>query len=112
MENLMNLKSVSLLKWVLKGAGLSMALIFLFIIFLFIFGSGNVLKDKSIREFFPLITGTLGGAFGGLIFGLINTIFQTNVWNNYIAKGLGVLAYFIIVWISLILGFSVIGQWD
>lgn len=116
MENLMNLKSASLLKWVLKGAGLSMVLIFLFIIFLFIFGSGNVLKDKSIREtiwqFFPLITGTLGGAFGGLIFGLINTIFQTNVWNNYIAKGLGVLAYFIIVWISLILGFSVIGQWD
>ena len=41
-----------------------------------------------------------------------NTIFQANDWNNYIAKGLGVLAYCIIVWISLILGFSVIGQWD
>ena len=114
MKNLFNFKSGSIFVWALRGAGLSFVALLLFVTTLLIFG--NVLNDKSLWEniwqIFPLFTGTIGGAIGGLIFGLSHQIWQPNGWKKLLYFGFGIIIYLAIIWMSLILGFSVIGQWD
>lgn len=114
MENLLKLQSSSTFRWGLRGAKLSFVLLSAFVIFLGVFG--NIISNKSgwetLQQFFPIITGTLGGAVGGLCFGIINNSFNTSGWKKYLIIGIGILAYLVPVWMSLILGFSAIGQWD
>jgi len=84
------------------------------VVFLGVFG--NIIGNKSgwdiLIQFFPIFTGTLGGALGGLFFGVINNSFNANGWKKTLVIGFGILAYLVLVWMSLILGSSAIGQWD
>ncbi len=98
----------------LQGAGIALLLaaVFLSVIFLV----GDVLSGKKfwqgIWEFFPLITVTIGGALGGTFYYLLNQAWQPEGWKKILAATLGILAYIVLLWLSLIAGFSVTGQWD
>ncbi len=114
MEYVFKIKKGQLMKWGYAGAGFAAAGLLLLVIVLLLFG--NLFNENTIREnifqLFPVLTGILGGAAGGLAGGLAQHSLKLSGWKSYISVGLGILIYLTIIWMSLILGFSAIGQWD
>ena len=81
-----------------------------------IFSIGGVLNGKnfwqSAWEFFPLVTATVGGALGGMIYYLIVKAWHPVGWKKILAAIVCILVYFLLLWLSLIAGFSATGQWN
>lgn len=96
----------------LYGAGIALLLGIIFLSV--IFAIGNVLNGKNagqiVWNFFPLITVTVGGVLGGMIFHMLMKR-QSNSRKN-LAALFSVLIYILIFWLCLIAGFSAIGLWD
>lgn len=114
MENTINFKKSPILKWGFLGAMGAAGGLILFVIALLLFGSlfrGNSLSE-NIMQLFPVLTGIIGGAVGGLSFGILQHFLNPSGWKTYLTVGLGIFIYLIIIWMCLILGFSAIGQWD
>ena len=104
----------SLGKRALQGAGIAAALAIVFLSLMF--SIGEVLNAKnfwqSIWQFFPLITAAVGGAFGGMIYYLTVKTWHPGGWKKILATIVCMLLYALLVWLSLIAGFSATGQWD
>ena len=104
----------SLGKCAMQGAGFAavLGIVFLSIIF----SIGGVLNGKnfwqSAWEFFPLVTATIGGALGGMIYYLIVKAWHPDGWKKILAIIVCILVYAVLLWLSLIAGFSATGQWD
>ena len=104
----------SLGKRAIQGACIAavLGIVFLSIIF----SIGGVLKGKnfwqSAWEFFPLVTATVGGALGGMIYYLIVKAWHPDGWKKILAIIVCILVYGLLLWLSLIAGFSATGQWD
>ena len=109
-----SLNNHSLGKRALQGAGIAAVLVILFLAI--IFSVGGVLNGKnfwqSIWEFFPLVTATVGGALGGVIYYLVVKAWYPGGWKKILATVVCILVYVLLVWLSLIAGFSATGQWD
>ena len=100
--------------YILKGAGLALLLATVFL--LFIFNIGNVMKGKpfwdAAWQLLPIITVTIGGAGGGILFYLFLRLFPTSGRTKTLMLILASLGYMVILWMSLILGFSATGLWN
>ena len=109
-----SLHNNSLGKRALQGAGIALVLVIVFLSI--IFSIGSVLNGKNfwqrIWEFFPLVTGTVGGALGGMIYYVIVQAWYSAKWQKTLATILSTLIYFVILWLSLVAGFSATGLWD
>ena len=109
-----SLHNNSLGKRALQGASIAVVLVIVFLSI--IFPIGGVLNGKnfwqSVWEFFPLVTGTVGGALGGMIYYLIVKAWYPGGWKKILATILSILVYVLLLWLSLIAGFSATGQWD
>ncbi len=114
MQKVFNLKKSLFLKWGLWGAAFSTTALLVFAIVLLLFSSafkGNTIRDNML-QFFPVLTGMVGGALGGCVFGLLYHFLKPTEWKSHLTMGTGIIIYLCIFWMSLILGLSAIGQWD
>ena len=109
-----SLHNNSLSKRALQGAGIAAVLVSVFLSI--IFPISGVLNGKnfwqSIWQFFPLVTATVGGALGGIIYYLVVKKWYSDRWKKILAAIVCLLMYVLLVWLSLIAGFSATGQWD
>ena len=109
-----SLSNNSLGKRAMQGAGIAAVLVIVFLSI--IFPIGGVLNGKNfwqgIWQFFPLVTATVGGALGGIIYYLIVKTSYPDRWKKILATIVCLLIYVLLVWLSLIAGFSATGQWD
>jgi hypothetical protein len=101
-------------KRALQGASIAAVLVIVFLSF--IFPIGGVLNGKnfwqSLWQFFPLVTVTVGGALGGMFYYLIVKAWYPGGWKKIVATVLGILVYVLLLWLSLVAGFSATGLWD
>jgi len=105
-------KSMGRRAW--QGAGIALVLV---IVFLFIiFPIGGVLVGKKFWqgawEFLPLVTVTVGGALGGIVYYLMIQAWCPRGWKKVLATVFSMLVYVALLWLSLVAGFSATGQWD
>jgi sterol desaturase/sphingolipid hydroxylase (fatty acid hydroxylase superfamily) len=92
--------ATSLLKRVLVGGGIALALITAFIL-------AEKNPDPSWGKFWmvrPLIITPLAGAAGGLSFYLIHRIFHQYGWNRIMAFILSIFVYLVALWMGIVLG--------
>ena len=98
----------------MQGAGIAAVLVITFLSIIFFIG--DVLNGKNFWqaawEFFPLVTATAGGALGGVIYYLVVKPWNTGGWKKILATIVCIVIYVVLVWLSLIAGFSATGQWD
>ena len=101
-------------KFVLQGAGLALLLVIIFLAI--IFPIGGVLTGKTFWEgvwqFLPLVTVTAGGALGGTVYYLVVQRLHPSAWQKVMATMMSILIYIVLLWLSLVAGFSATGQWD
>lgn len=101
------LLSKTLLRRSLQGAALALVLITVFIL-------GALSANANIGNwvFIPLAAVTVGGAFGGAFYCFMDLFRAQGGWKKVLANVASVLAYFIILYMSLILALNAIGLWD
>jgi hypothetical protein len=65
-----SLHNTSLGKRALQGAGIALVLVIIFLSIIFSIGGVLVGKEfwQGVWEFFPLVTVTVGGALGGIVY--------------------------------------------
>lgn len=97
----------SLGKRALQGAGIAFPLILFFIILL-----GGKDLDYGLWVFLPMITVSAGGAFGGIIYYLMDHLRYQGGWKKTLANLFCLLVFIILLWLSLIAALSVTGHWD
>ncbi|KAA9327535.1 potassium transporter KefB [Hymenobacter busanensis] len=91
-----------------QGAGLAFVLIALFMA---VFASGANLKF-GLWAILPLLTVPVAGAFGGLLYFLLDYLRCQGSWQKVVANVFWALAYCAGLWISLVAAFAVTGLWD
>ena len=109
-----SLHNNSLGKRALQGAGIALVLVIVFLSI--IFPIGGVLVGKKFWqgawEFLPLVTVTVGGALGGIVYYLMIQAWCPRGWKKVLATIFSMLVYVALLWLSLVAGFSATGQWD
>lgn len=103
-----SLHPASLGKRIVQGAGLALLLAALFMTFFYqganlAFGLWTVL---------PLLTVPTAGAFGGVLYYLLDVVRRQGRWPKLLANVFFALAYCAMLWVSLVLAFAVTGLWD
>ena len=95
---------IPLSKRVWHGASLGLGLATVFFLF---FGIAS-------REwiFMPLITVTISGAIGGVFYFVFDQLGPAKGWPKVLFRILGILLYLAILWLSLVLAYSITGHWD
>jgi hypothetical protein len=109
-----SLHNNSLGKRALQGAGIALVLVIIFLSIIFSIGDVLVGKEfwQGVWEFLPLVTVTVGGALGGVVYYLMVEVWYPNGWKKVLATIFSILFYIVILWLSLVAGFSATGQWD
>ena len=101
-------------RFVLQGAGIALLLVTIFLAI--IFPIGGVLIGKTfwqgVGQFLPLVTVTAGGALGGMIYYQVVQRWYPSGWKKVLSTVFSILLYIVLLWLSLIAGFSATGQWD
>jgi hypothetical protein len=99
--------SKTLFKRAIQGAVIALVLISVFIL-------GAISANANIGSwvFIPMAAVTVGGAFGGAFYCFMDLFRNQGGWKKGLANVASVLAYFIILYMSLILALSAIGLWD
>ena len=101
-------------KFVLQGAGIALLLVSIFLAI--IFPIGGVLVGKTfwqgVGQFLPLVTVTAGGALGGMIYYQVVQRRHRGGSKKVLLTIFSILLYIVLLWLSLIAGFSATGQWD
>ena len=109
-----NLHKETLIGRAAKGACIALVLTIIFLSTIFLIG--DVLNGKNFWqaawEFFPLVTVPVGGALGGLVYYLLVQAWHPTGWKKVMATTISTLIYIVLLWLSLIVGFSATGQWD
>ena len=109
-----SLYNKSLSRRALQGAGIAFVLVIIFLSI--IFPIGGVLAGKNfwqgIWQFLPLVTAAVGGALGGMVYYLMVEVLYQDGWKKVLATVFSILVYIVLVWLSLVAGFSATGQWD
>jgi hypothetical protein len=101
------LRSKTLIKRVLQGAGIAFILIFIFI---FISRKGKM--DFEPWELLAVASVTVGGAFGGIFYDLMDILRIHGGWKKVLANVAAVLVYIVTLYLSLVLSLNATGQWD
>lgn len=104
-----NFHPASLIKRALKGAGLAALLLGAFFGFIVIQG-GELGFGAMI--YLPFTTVAIGGAFGGALYYLADYFRYRGGWQKVLTNIVCGLAYFVILWLSLVAALSVTGHWD
>ncbi|MCE2613201.1 hypothetical protein LVD13_09480 [Flavobacteriaceae bacterium D16] len=60
----------------------------------------------------PMVTVTLSGAIGGVFFFIFDQLGPAKGWPKVFFRILGFLFYTGILWLSLVLAYSITGHWD
>lgn len=109
-----SLHNNSLGKRALQGAGIALVLVIIFLSIIFPIGGVLVGKKfwQGVWEFFPLVTVTVGGALGGIVYYLMVQVWYPSGWKKVLATIFSILFYIVLLWLSLVAGFSATGQWD
>jgi len=109
-----SLHNISLGKRALQGAGIALVLAIIFQLFLLLIGGLLVGKTfwQGVWEFFPLVTVTVGGALGGIVYYLMVQVWYPGGWKKVVATIFSALVYIVLLWLSLVAGFSATGHWD
>lgn len=96
--------SQSLGKRVSQGALLGLGLATVFFMF-FGFAAGEWI-------FMPVVTVSISGAIGGVFFFIFDQLGPPRGWQKMLFRCLGILFYIGILWLSLVLAYSITGHWD
>ena len=109
-----SLHNKSLGKRALQGAGIALVLVIIFLSIIFPIGGVLVGKKfwQGVWEFLPLVTVTVGGALGGIVYYLMVQVWYPSGWKKVLATIFSILVYIVLLWLSLVAGFSATGQWD
>jgi len=91
---------------VLQGAAIALLLMTLFF-----FGDGGA-WDFGFRVYFPMITASIGGGFGGLFYYLMSPMRYHGGSKKVLANIICLIVYLLALWISSVAGFAVTGDWD
>jgi hypothetical protein len=98
----------------LQGAGIALAGMTTFLSL--ILTLGDALGEKSffdaVWQFLPLVTGTVGGALGGVGYHVIVDVWYPNGWKRVVGTIVSIFVYGVLVWMSMIIGLAATGQWD
>lgn len=95
----------------LKARILQGAAIALLLMTIFFFGDGGA-WDFGFRVYFPMITASIGGGFGGLFYYLMTPMRARGGSKKVLAIIICVIVYLLALWISSVAGFAVTGDWD
>jgi hypothetical protein len=101
------LRSKTLIKRALQGAGIGFILIFIFIS---IARKGNM--NLESWELLAVASVTLGGAFGGVFYNVMDIFRIQGGWKKVLANVASVLVYIVTLYLSLVLSLNATGQWD
>lgn len=101
------LLSKTFIKRAIQGAVIALVLITVFIL-------GALTANANIGNwvFLPMAAVTVGGAFGGAFYCFMGLLRNQGGWKKVFANVTSVLAYIIILYMSLILALNAIGLWD
>lgn len=94
----------------LQGAALAFALISLLLIVIYFTSKGDAGFGNWVL--IPLFTVTVGGAFGGIFYYLMDHVRYHGGWKKIFANILSVLAYIVSLYLSLIIALNITGHWD
>ena len=97
-------ESISLRKRIWQGASLGLGLATVFFLFFGIVGGEWV--------FMPLVTVSISGAIGGVFYFIFDQLGPAKGWPKVIFRILGFAFYMGILWLSLVLAYSITGHWD
>ncbi|WP_227768789.1 hypothetical protein [Hymenobacter sp. 15J16-1T3B] len=75
------------------------------------FASGTDLK-VGLWTVLPLLTVPVAGAFGGLLYFLLDYLRYQGRWQKVVANVISLAAYGMMLWLSLVLAFAATGLWD
>ena len=113
-ETLRSLNYNSLGKYALYGAGITLLLAA--ILLSIILSIEDLLKGESLWKaawlLVPLGTGTIGGTSGGIFYYLTVKWLKLTKWKKALGIIISIVAYILLVWLSLIVGLNAIGLWD
>ncbi|GAB3835604.1 hypothetical protein GCM10028821_32300 [Hymenobacter jeollabukensis] len=76
-----------------------------------VFASGAHLKF-GLWTVLPLLTVPVAGAFGGLLYYLLDYLRYQGGWQKAVANVVSLVAYGVLLWLSLVAAFAVTGLWD
>lgn len=97
-------QSKSLRARIWQGASLGLGLATVFFVFLGITGGEWI--------FMPVVTVTISGAIGGVFFFIFDQLGPEKGWSKVVFRILGIAFYAGILWLSLVLAYSITGHWD
>jgi len=87
----------------------------LVLMIIFMYG-GNVIGNKgwafTFREYFPMITISVGGACGGIFYSLMEPLRNQGGWYKVVANILCFVVFVVALWLSAVAGFAATGDWD
>jgi hypothetical protein len=92
----------------IQGAGLAFILIALFIAFLSVAGDGSF----HYLILLPLLTVPIAGAFGGLLYYLLDNFRQQGNWKKVVVNILNGIIYIAMLYMALIITLAATGLWD
>lgn len=102
------LRSKALFKRALQGA----AIAFILINVLLFIGRKYTMEHVQSWEYLAIGAVTLGGAFGGLFYSLMDILRVQGGRKKLIANIISVVAFLVICYLSLVLSLNATGQWD
>lgn len=97
-------------KTVLFGATLGLALVSAFFTVIYFTTDGPLGLGAMIV--LPLFTVSVGGAFGGVFFYLMDFVRQYGTVAKIVANITSALVYFAGLWLSLVIALAILGLWD
>ncbi|RAK70466.1 potassium transporter KefB [Hymenobacter edaphi] len=95
-------------KRVAQGAGIAFILAAVFMVF---FASGARLAF-GLWTVLPLLTVPVAGAFGGLLYYLLDHLRYQGGWQKIVANVVSLAVYGVLLWLSLVAAFAATGLWD
>ena len=91
------------------------AAIGLILMIIFMYGD-NVIGSKywffTFREYFPMITISLGGACGGIFYSLMEPLRNQGGWYKIAANILCFVLFIVALWLSAVAGLATTGDWN
>lgn len=98
----------NLAKHTFRGAALAFGLVSLWIVSILIAGATSIGASFLV----PLGMATIGGSCGGVFYSFMDYLRYQAGWKKTMANVVSVMVYVVGVYLSLVLGLSMVGEWD